>query len=706
MSLSRRQFLASLGGGGLVYAFRLAPGAEARSAARQAQVMDLEEFDCVAVARDVDYTEWIAFSPDGEVTVFTGRTELGQGLKTVITALVCQGLDIPRSRLTLVMGDTDLCPDDGPTTGSAATKMVGWGFWLACGRIRSDLVQRAAGYWGMAEADLEYREGGVGYRRQTGVSVRAHELGQGQAVLMGIDPQSASKAGRAYVDHAIPNVNARRIVTGRLKYVGDIYLPGMKYADWLTPPYHPRITQIKDADLTAARALPGVKLVDFLRRGIVAVGDRYSDVDRALRAATVWWRVPSRPRRLDVEQEIRARAKLVEIIEKRGDVDLGLAGSDLVVSETYRTQNTAQAPIETDTAVARMEGGGTRAKVWASSQAPFIARDMAAAYLKMKPRDVQVVGMPLGGGFGGKISNPVAAEAAAIAKMTRVPVKLLYSRRNMFQLRGAFKAACLIDIKTGVKADGTLVARRIDSHQDVGSGTVDTYAIEHVLTRLYEAEWPYRRAISRGTSYVQNCFAIESHMDMVAAAVGMDPWEFRRRNVLYPAFVKLIDACAEMIGYDTYQPGPNEGIGLAVVNHGKQMGAVAAEVQVDRAEDRVRVKRLCGAFDIGTVINRNTATVGIRGAMTWGIGYALKERVQLDGHRTWTTTLSQYGIPRFSDIPPLQIAFLDNYAPGSPRGCGEMPVIPTIGAIANAAYRATGIRCYSTPLSLGPDQGK
>jgi CO/xanthine dehydrogenase Mo-binding subunit len=91
--------------------------------------------------------------------------------------------------------------------------------------------------------------------------------------------------------------------------------------------------------------------------------------------------------------------------------------------------------------------------------------------------------------------------------------------------------------------------------------------------------------------------------------------------------------------------------------------------------------------------------------MTWGIGYALKERVQLDGHRTWTTTLSQYGIPRFSDIPPLQIAFLDNYAPGSPRGCGEMPVIPTIGAIANAVYRATGIRCYSTPLSLGPDQG-
>jgi xanthine dehydrogenase YagR molybdenum-binding subunit len=155
-----------------------------------------------------------------------------------------------------------------------------------------------------------------------------------------------------------------------------------------------------------------------------------------------------------------------------------------------------------------------------------------------------------------------------------------------------------------------------------------------------------------------------------------------------------------MIGYHTYQPGQNSGIGMAIVNHGgSQLGAVAAEVEVNRSSGKVIVKKICGAFDIGTVINRNTATVGIRGAITWGIGYALHEEIVLNGHRTHTADLIAYHIPRFSDIPPVEIAFLDNYQPGSPRGCGEMPVIPTIGAIANAVYRAIGVRFYSTPIT-------
>jgi isoquinoline 1-oxidoreductase len=692
-----------MGGAGLLYAFRWVPSAHAQSELPDDRILELEDVECAVMDMGIDYGDWIAFTPDGKVSVFTGRTELGQGLKTVITALVTQALEIPKNRLTVVMGDTDLCPDDGSTTGSSATKLVGWGFWQACLRIRGDLEQRAAQSLGYDRERLSYRSGGVGLKDRPGLAYRAHELGKGQAVLMSLDPAESSSSGASYVDYGIPNVHALKIVTGKLKFVGDIRIPGTLYADWLPPPYHPGITRITSMNLTAARAVPGIRLVRQVRDGVIAVGRRYRDVTRALDTAQVWWKPPSRPRSLDVEAEIRERARLKEIKERQGDVDLGLASSDLVVSETYLTQYATQAPIETDTALAqpsKTAAGKKRMTVYVSSQWPYKARELAARYLGIDESSVRIVGMPVGGGFGGKISNPVAAEAALVADLVRAPVKLLYSRRNQFQLRGAFKAACLIDITTGVSADGRIQARRIDTHMDVGNGTTDTYAIPHVLTQLYEAKWPFRRAISRGTSYVQNCFATESHIDMVAAAVGMDPWEFRRKNVRHPEFLPLIDACAEMIGVEGgTSPAPDAGIGLAIINHGAQLGAVAAHVRVNRDSGRVEVKRLCGAFDIGTIVNHRTATVGIRGAMIWGIGYALSEEVSLDGHSCWTTTLTQYGIPRFSDTPPIEIAFRDNYAPGGPRGCGEMPLVPTIGAIANAVHQAVGIRFYSTPIN-------
>jgi len=375
----------------------------------------------------------------------------------------------------------------------------------------------------------------------------------------------------------------------------------------------------------------------------------------------------------------------------------------LVLSETYLTQYATQAPIETDTAVAKMSEDGTSYDVWAATQNPWKVRESTARYVGVKHSQVRIQGMPVGGGFGAKISNHTNAEAALLAKLAGAPVKVVYSRKNQFQHRGSYKAAVLVDISTGVTTDGKIFARKINSFQDVGMGTTNTYNIPHVLTKLYKTEWPFPRAISRGTSFVQNCFATESHIDMVAAAIGMDPVEIRRKNVQYPAFVPLLDACAELIGYDTYQAPPDEGIGFALIVHSvHQLGVVAAEVAVDRPTGKIKVKRLCGAFDIGTVINRRMCEVGIRGGMIWGLGYALKEKIKLDGHRAFTANLAEYGLPRFSDIPLIDMVFLDNHNPGSPRGCGEMPMIPTIGAIANAVHKAVGVRFRSTPLT--PDK--
>ena len=700
MSVSRRQFLKAIGSSGLLYAFRFAPTIKSQEKSGGILPLDIANEGCIATILDIDYSEWIVFGPDDRVSIFTCHTEIGQGLKTVLTAIVTQGLDIPKGKLTIILGDTELCPDDGPTYGSCSTKNVGWGFWIACEKIRNDLITRASRSLGIPSKELEYRSGGVGLIGKPDRLKSSVELGRGKAVLITIDPQIFHANSKEYIDHGIRNVNAKQIVTGKLRYAGDVYVPEMLYAGWLCPPYHKRMTRLQSADLSVAHSIPGVMMADVIGNFPVVITERYSDVLKALKAISAEWSIPRRPEQLSLENESRSRAKLIKEMERLGNVDQGLTVSDFVLSETYTTHYATQAPIETDTALARVEDGGKRATVWVSSQYPYKAREIISKFTRIPETSIHVIAMPVGGGFGGKTSNPVTGEAAKIAQRVRRPVKLLYSRKDQIQWLGRYKEACVIDLATGVSANGMMLARKIDIIHDDGVGSADTYSIPNVLTRLYEADWPVDHATSRGTSYVQLCFATESHIDMVASSLGMDPVTFRRNNIKLPALASVLDACVEMIGYHNYQPQPNEGIGVAIVNHGgRQLGAVAAEVFVNRVTGRVKVKRICGAFDIGTVINRNTTKVGIRGAIIWGIGYVLYEEIKLNGHKTETADLLEYHIPRFSDIPPIEIAFFDYYEPGSPRGCGEMPVIPTIGAITNAVYRAIGVRFYSTPIT-------
>jgi nicotinate dehydrogenase subunit B len=700
MSVSRRRFLKTMGSAGLLYAFRFAPASGSQIKEYDTLPLDVSDEKCIAAILDIDYREWIAFGPDGKVSIFTGRTELGQGLTTALTAIMTQGLDMPRRKLTIVLGDTELCPDDGPTVGSSTTRNVVWGFWIACERIRDDLLMRASRYLKIPKEELECRNGGVSAKDKPGQLVSARTLGSKRAVLINIDTQTATASSKAYVDQGILNVNAKLIVTGKLKYAGDVFIPDLHYAGWLCPPYHARTTQLRSVDLTAARSIPGVRMVEVIGRSAVVIAERYSSVLISLKSIKANWSVPSRPIQLNLVEESRTGARFREVKESLGDVNSGLAASDYVISETYTTQHTTHSQIETDTSVVRLESGGKRATAWVSSQYPFRAREDISRQAKIPESSIHVMAMPVGGAFGGKGSNPVNGEATRIARYVRKPIKLLYSRKDQIQWRGRCKEACVIDLTTGVSANGLILARKIDIIHDEGNGSTETYSIPHVLTRLYEADWPVAHLTSRGTSYVQVCFAIESHVDMVASSLALDPVNFRRNNIKLPALAAALDECAEMIGYFNYQPKPNEGIGFAVCNHGgRQLGAVAAEVFVDRSTGRVKVKRICGAFDIGKVINRNTTTVGIRGAIIWGIGYALYEEIRLDGHRIKTADLFDYHIPRFSDIPPIEIAFLENYEPDSPRGCGELPVIPTIGAIANAVYRAIGVRFYSTPIT-------
>jgi len=647
----------------------------------------------------VDYTDWLLIHPDGSVTAHTGRTELGQGLATVLNKLISQGLQIPPEKVELVLGDTDLCPDDGPTTGSAATRIVGWGYWRACDRIRAHLVERAAVVLGVPAEQLEYRDGEVVGRDRSDLRLGIGELVDGKVHLPTADFVEAYVSSNPYTDRGAANVNAEAIVTGTLRYTGDLFPGEVAYASWLLPEYHTQLTRLQSADLDAVARQPGVRHVQRSWNTAIVVADSYTAVERGCAAAKARWKVPERARELDVEGEIRAGAELKRLVEEHGDPERALERSRVVLSETYVTQYASQAPIETETAVAEVVGDAVT--VWASTQAPFQSRTRVAKQLRVPEATIHIISMPVGGGFGVKAGTKAPQVAAEIARAAGQRVKVVYSRDRQFNSEARYKEAVVADIRSGVTADGKLVARTLDLYQDEGNGSTDTYAIPDVRTRLFRTTMPARHGTMRGTSFVQTCFAVESHTDMLAEAVGLDPVAFRKKNLVFDAFAPLLDACAERIGYTSRVLPDGHGIGFAICDHGgRQLGAVAAEVAVDRATGVIRVVRLEGAFDIGLVISLNTLTANTKGAMIWGLGFALFEEVHLDGHRADVHSLSDYRIPRFSDVPPIEISFHDNLvAKPIPRGCGELPTVPTIGALANAVYAAVGLRFHTLPMT-------
>ena len=702
MSPTRRQVLAGMGSATIAYALQVgcAPGNEdsdestGGDSPMQATRIDRGRPDRTGIeARD-----WLIISADGSVTAFTSRTEIGQGLTTILYDLVGQGLDLPNERINIVLGDTDLCPADGPTTGSAATRYVAWAFWIACQEIKEDLVLLAGEAMDVSANELEYRAGSVVVASDPNTRIGIGELADGQVRRVRVDAANHPVSLPAYVDRGSRNVNAEAIVTGTHKYTGDYHPEGCVYGAFVSPAYHQSQTRLLLANIGVARALPGVVRVKAIEGGVVALGETYTDVQRAIEVMDSNWSLPERPQELAVEAEIRAGAELDRAVEEKGNIDLALDSSAIVIEETYVTQFMTQVPLETDTAIASMEDG--RIEVRLGTQNPFFVRAKIARQAGVEDERVHVTTSPAGGAFGSKADHLVGEEAASMLQLTETPVKYVYSRKDDIQRRARFKETVVFDVTTGIDGYGRLIGRKIDIFQDEGHGTRQMYDVPNVLTRLFRTELPISHATMRGTSFVQSVFALESHTDMVARATNSDPLDYRRAHIELDSFLPLIDACADAFDYGNYRPPPDNGIGFAICNHGgRQLGVVGAEVRVDRSSGEVVVERLFGAFDIGVVINQTLATNGIKGSMIWGIGAALFENVELDGHRCYTTGFSDYRIARMSDTPPIEVVYFDNQAPGRPRGCGEVAVPPTTAAIANAVYNAIGVRFYQLPIT-------
>jgi isoquinoline 1-oxidoreductase len=277
-------------------------------------------------------------------------------------------------------------------------------------------------------------------------------------------------------------------------------------------------------------------------------------------------------------------------------------------------------------------------------------------------------------------------------------VKYVYSREDQFTRTGFMKLSSAFEIESGFDSAGILRAMKCICYQNSGGAVWLLYEIPDLLVTRYDADRPVNHVAMRAVDMVQGMFALESHLDMVADAAGKDPLEFRLKNARATGLTEALQTGAQAFGYTGRKTGANRGTGISIARWGDSRGALFAEVEVNTNSGKITVTRLVLAADVGTVVSSRSLIANLRGGLIMGLGYALMEEVKMDGHGINTKSLSEYSIPRFSDIPDIRIELYNRGSTEKFLGAGELPVPPVAPAIANAVFSATGKRIRNLPM--------
>ncbi len=566
---------------------------------------------------------------------------------------------------------------------------------------RELLVDRAAAGWGVERGALRV-DGGAVADPATGRALGFGALAGGGALEeeYGDDAPITPPARWTVAGRSAPAVDGRAIVTGRRRYTPDLARPGLLVGMVLRAPRSG--ARLAALDMAAAAALPGVAIVrvdDFV--GVVAP-DRQA-AGAALGAIRAEWAGGERHDARDLFASLRAqpapaggggrpgRPQRHEV----GSVEEGRAAAARTLARTYNVAYIAHAPLEPRAAVAEWHDG--RLTVWTGTQRPFGVRDELARAFGLPEADVRVVVPETGGAYGGKHTGEAAIEAARLARAVGRPVKLVWTREEEFT-QAYFRPAGSIDIASGVGADGGLVAWECHNYNSGASGLRTPYDVPHQRSEFHPAPAPLRQGSYRALAATANHFAREVHMDELAGALGLDPLAFRLRNLQDDRLRAVLEAAAARFGWGRAPAAPGHGSGIAGGTEKGSYVATCAEVAVDRAGGQVRVVRVVQAFECGAIVNPDGVRNQVVGAIIQGIGGALFEAVDFADGIILTDRFSRYRVPRFADVPPIDIVLLDR--PDLPSaGAGETPIVGIAPAIGNAIHAATGRRLRSLPLA-------
>jgi nicotinate dehydrogenase subunit B len=641
---------------------------------------------------------WVHIDGDGIITVHVGKAEVGQNIRTSLAQIVGEELRVPAESVRVVMGDTGRTPFDIGTFGSRTTPITGPQVWRAGATTRELLLDLAAANWNVARDTLTLENGTVSHPESGRVAAYG-QLARDRYILRIADDSQPVTPPAAWTTagQSVPKTDGRAFVTGEHQFATDIRLPGMLYGKILRPPAFQATLDRFDAD--AAEALEGVTVVregDFV--GVTAPDELRAE--RALEAIRASWRTilqVSQPELFDYLKANPAEAvgRQLPYLRVEGSVNEGLSNAHVTRQQNYTVDYIAHVPLEPRAAVALWREN--RLTVWTGTQRPYGVRAELATAFAMPEEHVRVIVPDTGAGYGGKHAGDAALEAARLAKVVDKPVKIVWTRQEEFTW-AYFRPAGLIEISSGVDKEGRLTALEMHNYNSGGAGIDTLYTVPNRHIESHPAESPLRQGAYRALSSTANHFARETHMDELAYELGIDPLEFRLRNLADPRMISVLSAAAEAFGWGTKTPAPHHGYGIAGGTEKGSYVAACAEVYVNPANGQPKVLRVVEAFDSGTILNPDNVRIQIEGAVVQGLGGALFESIKFANGRVLNPNFAGYRVPRFGDMPVIETVLIDRKDTPS-VGAGETPIIAIAPAVGSAIFQATGVRLRSLPLA-------
>jgi len=730
---SRRRFIRH--GAAVTVAFTLAPYFEAAGQGTAGAPPPLP--GSLQTNRRLD--AWLAVEATGNVTVFTGKVELGQGITTALAQIVADELGVDLARITMISGDTARTPNEGVTSGSLSIEQGGTALRFAAAEAREILLAAAAAKLGVPATGLSVADGVVTTadgKRTTYWDVTRADLLQREATATAKPrPATAHKV----IGTSVPRRDIPAKVTGGAAYVQDMRLPDMLFGRVVRPPsYRAGLVALDDA---AARAMPGVVAVVRSGSFVGVAAEREEQAIAAAQAlanAAKWSETADLPPSGAALFAHMKRAHAVDSIvsEKAGTDAAGKAVKR--VEADYTRPYMAHASIGPSCAVAQWRDG--KLTVWTHTQGVFPLRGDLAKALAVSAADIVVVHREGSGCYGQNGADDVALDAALVARATRGrPVKLQWMRGDEFAWE-PYGSAMAMHLSAGLDASGTVVdwQHELWSHthsmrpgdpdgcnllaswyletplkpgpgrnipQPSGGGdrnAVPLYVFpqQKIVNHLLP-EMPIRVSALRTLGAYANVFALESFIDELAAAAGIDPVEFRLRHLTDPRARAVIEAVAANAGWKAGAKGDGRrgrGIGFAKYKNLAVWCAVVADVDVDPATGNVRVPKIWAVAEAGMIVNPDGFANQIEGGCIQSTSWTLREAVPYDATRILARSWSDYPILRMNEVPAVEVALIDR-PDERPLGVGEGAQGPTAAAIANAFANATGKRLRDLPFT-------
>jgi len=643
---------------------------------------------------------------DGTITVMTGKVEVGQGSRAELTQAAAEELRVAPDRIQLIMADTGLAPDDGTTAGSRTTPSTVPAVRRAAAAARGLLADLACKRWQVEPSTVEVRDGAITHPASQRTITYADladsdEVAKAFAQVVPSDVSVTPVEAWKVLGTSLPRPNRRDLVTGAHRFPSDIVRPNMFYGKVLRPPsYGATLTTV---DLSAAKAMEGVVVVkeeSFVGCAAPTLQRAEQAVAALAKAAT--WQPAGHP----------ASSELFSYLKQHAGSGGGRGGSrggpakdspgqafsdaKKVVREKYEVAYIQHAPLEPRAAVAEWNDG--KVTVWTGSQSPNGIRGQVAGALDIPADRVRVIVPDTGGGFGGKHTNEAAVEAARLARAAGRPVCLRWSREEEFTW-AYFRPAALIEIAGGLDAAGILVAWDYTNINSGAAAIESPYEVPQKRSRYLSSNPPLKQGSYRALAATANNFARESFMDELAAAAGADPLGFRLAHLKEPRLRAVLEKAAQEFGWSQRKgkTAASVGVGLACGTEKGSFVAACVEVGIDRREGKIRVQRVCEAFECGAILNPANLLSQVQGCIVMGLGGALSEEIEFEKGVILNASFRAYRVPRFQDVPEIEVHLLNR--PDLPSaGAGETPIIAVAPAIANAVFDTSGIRIRSMPI--------